>query len=150
MNEAKEYHASEGRLLHNSIRTPDGTILTSRHRHDYRTYVDANGQQYMVDGGLDYLRRNVHEDFPYEELSLTEDDPHEVLRLVIDWGVLRDGEHTFIPINQLSRAHIENIIKDGYQGRRVDLMKNELQYRTDTESKSEAKRKEAQRENSYG
>ena len=47
------------KYLANRIRTPDGTILESMHRHDYVTYIDANGKEYMVDGGLDYLRRNI-------------------------------------------------------------------------------------------
>ena len=38
-------------LLLNQIKTPDGTILRSHSRHDYVTHVDANGHEYMVDGG---------------------------------------------------------------------------------------------------
>ena len=30
-------------LVHNALQTPDGTIIESRHRHDYKTYEDANG-----------------------------------------------------------------------------------------------------------
>jgi hypothetical protein len=44
------------------------------HRHDYVTYTDANGLDYMVDGGNDYLRRNVHTEAPYEELTIYEDE----------------------------------------------------------------------------
>ena len=57
-------------LVYNAIRTPDGTVLESRHRHDHVEYIDKNGKEYMVDGGLEYIRRNVHEDAPYEELSV--------------------------------------------------------------------------------
>ena len=32
------------RLLLNRMQTPDGTVLTSWSRHDYRTYTDANGE----------------------------------------------------------------------------------------------------------
>ena len=39
-------------LVRNAMRTPDGTIIRSRHRHDYVTHKDANGSEYMLDGGL--------------------------------------------------------------------------------------------------
>ena len=137
-------------LCLNSIRTPDGTVLTSRSRHEYVTHVDENGQQYMVDGGLDYIRRNVHDDYPYEELSLYMDDDWKLIRTVVTWGALKDGYTQQIPLKQMSRAHITNIIADGYTGRYVDMMIKEIQYRDDTETLSEAKRMEIQREHSYG
>ena len=68
------------RIIVNQIRTPDGTILKSMHRHDYVTYTDKNGLEYMVDGGTDYLRRNVHESAPHEEITIYEDAPFEVIR----------------------------------------------------------------------
>jgi hypothetical protein len=50
----------ETRIVANRIRTPDGTILESKHRHDYVTYTDANGKQYMVDGGLVKCSNGAH------------------------------------------------------------------------------------------
>lgn len=44
-------------ILRNSMLTPDGTHLISRHRHDYVTHEDKNGEHYMADGRNDYLRR---------------------------------------------------------------------------------------------
>lgn len=101
------------KLLCNRIRTPDGTILESLHRHDYRTYVDKNGLEYMVDGGLDYARRNVHNEHPYEELSVYSDDPHEVIRQAFKWGTRGvDGKQPikFIPLQELTDDHIEAIL----------------------------------------
>ena len=60
------------KIILNSIRTPDGTILVSTHRHDYVSYKDANGALYVIDGGNDYLKRNISG--PYEELSLYAND----------------------------------------------------------------------------
>ena len=97
----------------NRIRTPDGTILESMHRHDYVTYVDANGKEYMVDGGLDYLRRNVHDDAPYEELSVYTDDLHIEIRNVFKWGTRgKDGKQplTYVPLKDLTTEHIEAIL----------------------------------------
>ena len=79
----------KARIVSNRILTPDGTILESMHRHDYVTYEDANGLEYMVDGGLDYLRRNVHDDAPYIELSVYSDDSHDVIRDVFKWEIGR-------------------------------------------------------------
>ena len=31
-------------ILNSRMRTPDGTILESKHRHDYVTHTDANGK----------------------------------------------------------------------------------------------------------
>lgn len=104
---------SEARIVSNRIRTPDGTILESMHRHDYVTYVDANGKEYMVDGGLDYLRRNVHDDAPYEELSVYTDDLHIEIRNVFRWGTRgKDGRQplTYVPLKDLTTEHIEAIL----------------------------------------
>ena len=49
-------------ILSNRMRTPDGTILESKHRHDYVTHLDANGREYMLDGGLDYVRGSANGD----------------------------------------------------------------------------------------
>lgn len=140
----------EPTILRNRIRTPDGTILESRHRHDYRTYVDANGLEYMVDGGLSYLRRTVHPDAPYEELTLYANEDHEKLRAEVVWGAIVDHNTQYLPIKQMSKAHINAILDDGYKGPIVELMKREVLYREETESLSEAKRMEIQREASYG
>ena len=103
----------EARIVSNRIRTPDGTILESMHRHDYVTYLDANSKEYMVDGGLDYLRRNVHDDAPYEELSVYDDAPYALVREVFKWGTRgKDGKQplTYVPLKDLTTEHIEAIL----------------------------------------
>jgi hypothetical protein len=105
---------SKERIVSNRIRTPDGTILESMHRHDYRTYVDANGLEYMVDGGLDYTRRNVHDGEPYEELTVYSTDSHDVIREVFKWGTRgKDGNQPlkYVPLKDLTTEHIEAILK---------------------------------------
>jgi len=105
---------SEARIVSNRIRTPDGTILESMHRHDYVTYVDKNGKEYMVDGGLDYLRRNVHDDAPYEEISVYDDAPHVEIREVFKWGTRgKDGRQPlkFVPLKDLTTEHIDAILE---------------------------------------
>ena len=104
----------EARIVSNRIRTPDGTILESMHRHDYVTYVDKNGKEYMVDGGLEYLRRIVHDDAPYEELSVYDDAPYALVREVFKWGTRgKDGKQplTYVPLKDLTSEHIEAILE---------------------------------------
>lgn len=127
----------ERQILVNQIRTPDGTLLISHHRHDYRTYVDKNGLEYMVDGGEAYLRRNIHRAIPenwffrlvqkiagwfnrelkdpaaYEELSLYTTDPIEVLRENIHRGgrgVDGTEELKYVLVKDMSNEWIENVI----------------------------------------
>ena len=66
------------KLVYNAIQTPDGTVLESTSRHDYKTHLDANGKTYMIDGGLDYIRCSANGD----EVSLSkyQDQPHDQIR----------------------------------------------------------------------
>ncbi len=65
-------------LVYSAIQTPDGTIIESNHRHDYKTYLDKNGKEYMIDGGLDYIRSSANGDEKY--ISVYSDEPHEKVR----------------------------------------------------------------------
>ena len=92
-------------LIRNAIQTPDGTILESTHRHDYKEYKDANGLTYMVDGGLEYCRRNRQDSEPYIEMSLYDDEPHSVQREVLKWGTY--GINGDQPLKWLSVAEMD-------------------------------------------
>lgn len=103
-------------LIYNAIRTPDGTVLVSQHRHDYRTYTDANGHEYMVDGGLDYLRRGWTTGAPpAEEISeyFDENDTSRA-REVCTWGTYgKNGDEPYrrIPVSEMSNNHIEACLR---------------------------------------
>lgn len=92
-------------LIYNAIRTPDGTILESRHRHDYVTHTDKNGEFYSNDGGLDYLRRTVNEALA-EDLSLYDDAPYEVIREYLKRG--GRGKNNDEPLKYVSLRDIDN------------------------------------------
>ena len=122
------------KYLANRIRTPDGTILESMHRHDYVTYIDANGKEYMVDGGLDYLRRNIHDDAPYTELSVLSTDEHSVVRESFKWGTYGiDGKQKlkYVVLKDMSWDHIEAILETQTQLREHvrQVFVDELDYR---------------------
>jgi len=101
---------SDRQLVYNAIKTPDGTVIESKHRHDYVTYEDANGFLYMVDGGMDYIRRNVNKKDPYTELSLYSDEPHEKVREAVRWGTYgKEGKDpmTYKRICDMTTDHIK-------------------------------------------
>ena len=121
-------------LVSNKIMTPDGTIIQSFHRHDYVVHLDRNGHKYMVDGGLEYLRRNIHEDAPYTELSLCCDDNFDDIRREFHWGTRgKDGRQPlkWKPLCDLDTTHIEAILETQTQIKPWlrDLFEKELKLR---------------------
>ena len=66
------------KLILNSISTPDGTILISRHRHDFVSHTDTtNGQTYFLDGGNEYQRIGGE---GWTDVSIYSDSPFEIIR----------------------------------------------------------------------
>jgi hypothetical protein len=122
-------------IVANRIRTPDGTVLHSRHHHDYVTYTDNNGLEYMVDGGLEYLRRTIHEDDPYTEISVFEDDPFDLIRRAFAWGTRgKDGKQPlrWKLLADLDDDHIEAILEtQSLRPMMLKLFKLEQQWRID-------------------
>ena len=94
------------------IQTPDGTILTSYHRHDYVTHIDANGETYILDGGNDYQRTSVNIE-PYKDLSIWSDVPYEIIRENFHRGGRgKNGDEPlkWVPLSQMSDEWIKNCI----------------------------------------
>ena len=119
-------------IVYNAIQTPDGTVIESRHRHDYVTHTDANGCEYMVDGGLDYLRRSAHGD--EFDLSVSLDDGHEKVREVLTWGTRGpegDQPLTFVKLCDMTTDHIEACLEtqDRMHPNIRAAMQNELMWR---------------------
>lgn len=111
---------------------PDGTKLQSFHRHDYKTHIDKNGEEYMIDGGLDYYRGNVNKQ-PAEYHAVTMDDPHHLRRHHFHWGSYgKDGNQPlrWIPLEDMETEHI-NAVLDNCQlaDWTTELFKDELQWR---------------------
>lgn len=99
-------------LIYNAIRTPDGTILNSKHRHDYIEHLDKNGEIYVIDGGLDYIRTSVNK-IPAESLVLYDNEPFKVIREHIYRGTRgKDGNGSleYIKLKDISDEYLTNII----------------------------------------
>lgn len=98
------------------IQTPDGTILQSFHRHDYKTYIDANQEIYMIDGGTDYFRSFVNQE-PAKNISVYTDDPHELKRTIPVWGTYgKNGDEPYrvISVAEMTDQHMTALLDLGY------------------------------------
>lgn len=102
-------------LVYNAIVTPDGTKLVSYSVHDYKTHIDSiTGKEYMIDGGLEYVRCSANGD----EISLATylDDNFELVRLVaFRTGYGKEGN------NKLQATHL-NKMSDEYLQASIDYV----------------------------
>jgi len=102
-------------ILLNAIKTPDGTFLSSRHRHDYVTHKDANtGKIYGVDGGADYFRM-TGDTQDCEDCTITTQTPFDVVRIRLHWGSYGkngDEQKTMRRLKEISNSHLEAILKN--------------------------------------
>lgn len=108
----------ERKLLLSRIKTPDGTVLISRHRHDFVCYTDANGKEYCLDGGYDYQR--VIADDDWEDASIYSDSDFELIRSNIYRGTYG--------ING-TEPYKEVLVKDIDDSWLVAIIKYEKEYR---------------------
>ena len=127
------------KLIKNSIRTPDGTVLTSRHQHDFRSHRDTiTGELYFTDGGLSYLKRSVNKE-PYEDLSLYSTDSFEKLREGIEWGTFGkngDEELHYKSASNMSTNHINAILSNCKVADYLkELFEKEISFRGECEQK---------------
>lgn len=119
-------------VIANIVVTPDGTILQSFHRHDYKIHSDKNGNMYMVDGGVDYFRRSNNGD--EKCYQVTDESDFNEIRECYMWGSYgKDGKGILktLPLSQLETDHIKAIIKTQKHLPKwsVDIFKKELKFR---------------------
>jgi len=142
--ETEEQVISDKKIILNRIKTPDGTVLTSHHVHDFVCHVDANGKRYCVDGGNDYLKRSF-ETADYEDVSIYSDAPFEIIRENFHRGgrgKLGNEDVKWTPMNEMSDRWLDNCIIYNEKGGQGDslankLYKQELEYRKNNNIKIE-------------
>jgi hypothetical protein len=122
-------------IFRNSIRTPDGTVLISKSRHDYQEHKDLNKEVYAIDGGNEYYSGTVNI-IPPESLRLDTESPHCELREYFTWGTY--GKCGTLPMRKvllkdLTNEHIEAIIitQIHLPTEMLSLFGDELIYRDD-------------------
>lgn len=122
-------------IIANQVRTPDGTLLRSYYTHDFQEHVDANGEYYFVDGGLDYLRRSINT-IPADDCTVTLESPWQEQREAFEWGTYgKDGKQPlkYVKLCDMTSDHIEAILetqKHIPEWMRNMIFKRELQYRS--------------------
>jgi len=119
-------------LVYNALRTPDGTVIESLHRHDYQTYTDANGKKYVIDGGLDYVRCSHNGD--EVRLTVTLEDGHEKVREAMTWGTYGiNGDQPLkqVKLSDMNTGHIQACLDTqvGMYPQIKSAMNTELEYR---------------------
>jgi hypothetical protein len=124
--------------LFNAIKTPDGNILSSRHRHDFVVHTDTvTGKEYGVDGGADYFRR-IGDISDCEDLSITDKTPMSEIRQRFHWGsygVNGDEPLKMIRMSDMSNNHIQAVIKNVFQDKKSTFkswFESELKFREES------------------
>lgn len=123
------------KLLANRWQTPDGTILWSKHRHEFAYHRDENGGLYFVDGGNAYIRKSINVKNPMKDLCIYSNGTFELEREWVTWGrnydknMKRLPETEWIPIKDLDTDHIYNILKLDIPDNYRRLMEEEITYR---------------------
>ena len=119
------------------LQTPDGTILESRHVHDFQLHDDANGKHYMLDGGSEYFRRSDNGD--ELDVSITTETPFLEAREVSIWGSRgKCGTQPLmhIPLKDMESDHIRAVLREYGDNplcgsERKELFLKELLHRAD-------------------
>ena len=123
-------------IIRNAVRTPDGTVLESKHRHDFKMHTDAiTDESVSIDGGFDYLRR-VGMFSGCVDMSVTTQDEFESIRAVFAWGTYgKDGKQplSYVKLKDMASEHIQAVLdtQERICGTVVEqLFKQELLYRS--------------------
>jgi hypothetical protein len=108
-------------ILFNAIKTPDGTVLSSTHRHDFVAHKDEiTNKVYGVDGGSEYFKR-IGDFYDCEDLSITNKTAFEEIRSRFHWGsygVNSGGPLVMKRVSELSNSHIVAIIENVFKDKR--------------------------------
>ena len=118
------------KIIQNAMKTPDGTIITSRSVHDYVEYQD-----YMVDGGDDYFRYGCPDGCShlFESLNLIESDPFEMKKKKLIWGTYgKDGKQPlkWVKLIECETEHLKAVLRINIAPMYIEVINSILEDRT--------------------
>lgn len=121
------------KLIANRWQTPDGTILWSKHRHDFVMHKDkVTGETMFVDGGNEYIRSSG---VGLKNLCVYSNGTFELDREWVVWGrnydkdMNRLEETEWIPVKDLNTDHIYKILEFKIPDSYRRLFEEEIIYR---------------------
>ena len=120
----------EKEILVNKWQTPDGTILHSKHVHDFVGHRDKiTKEEYFIDGGNEYVRMSINK-IPMKSLCLYTDSPFEEIRK--NYGRMAFNEetkkHYYVLLKDMSDEHLINAINYNYEHGYGFTCKTNIQY----------------------
>jgi hypothetical protein len=120
--------------IYASLRTPDGTLLESRPRHDFASHKEADGSVVFLDLGYTYCRTSCL-DCPI--FLVTSEDPHSTIREYLEWGTYgKNGDQPleYIKLKDITDDHLYTLVSSYLDRDHIwyDHFKNELDYRAGT------------------
>jgi len=98
-------------ILVNLLVCPDGTILKSEYRHDFKSHKGSgehSGQYSFIEGGTDYVR--YANGIP---ITITDESPFELIRsFVTRGGRGKEGDEilTHVPLKDIDKDWLDAII----------------------------------------
>lgn len=114
-------------IVYSALKTPDGTIIQSKHRHDYVTYEDTvTKREYMIDGGTDYVRRSNWGD--EQTITLFSTDPIEKIREAFVWGRNYDANNNrllstqWVLLKDLNDDHLDALCTGKFSDEKFTLL----------------------------
>ena len=126
----------EKEVIKSSIKTPDGTVLTSYYRHDFKIHKDKKtGKEYGIDGGTDY-QRYIGDIDDCEIILIYSDDSFQNIRDNFTWGTFGingDEKKSYLKLSEMSNNHIKTILntQNHISYTTKNIFQQELEYRKD-------------------
>jgi len=86
---------------------PDGTIIQTRHRHDFVGHEDKNGNFYAIDGGLEYCRITAMR----PDFKIIEVDDSEHWEIVRQFGYRIHKDGSICHVAKMSDEYLQKAIE---------------------------------------